>query len=648
MAALTWRNVDAPDFRGSLEGFRTAGQLLKNAATGWNDQLAADSALATEAQQRDIRGEGLNQTQYINQRLRGDNANLDAAAPALRALATGSFSNDREAVADAMGNPMLQRLGAPQYMDALSGNQNLMSKALGQDSVRMSQDVVEYSFDRTKRTDGYADQVAMVMPDIMRKSANQADLLKNSEAAMAELSPEARGPFMRAVNAYAPGTYSLGAISGTTEDAKPDASFSGSVTGKPTPQTVPVGNAVNPKGENSFDTVLGYGAFGKPEKPVTQMTLGEGIKFGRDVLIPATRGNKQLGLKEGQGSSAIGAFQFTGETLEDFGPKVLGPDWKSQKLTPENQDKLAQAIFERDKDKNLKNRWSSLPDTTPGAYKNKSWNEMRQIIAQGEGAGNIGDGADLTSMPSAGARRDAAFQIQAKIGNIANTGIAADIEKAQLSTKSLSEVADELISTDVKDWSVKRTMSELQKVMTAGNLTAPMAAAVLRRSLSAPNSDGNTLFSKYLPWVDSQKNVSEDLIKANIAAIGGGGIDRAVSTLGDTKDFAESLTSAEDKAKTARAELQAVQARVDAGQVGLQDSLPALTEKRDKAVIRLNSLLEQQRNSANLNADRAAQKAAKDLLDLQNQAKNKKPAAKFVPPAMTVDRIDQLLANGGD
>lgn len=52
MAALTWRNVDAPDFRGALDGYRIAGDLLTKATTGLGRGLDSYQDFRTEATDR--------------------------------------------------------------------------------------------------------------------------------------------------------------------------------------------------------------------------------------------------------------------------------------------------------------------------------------------------------------------------------------------------------------------------------------------------------------------------------------------------------------------------------------------------------------------------------------------------------------------
>lgn len=131
---------------------------------------------------------------------------------------------------------------------------------------------------------------------------------------------------------------------------------------------------------DSYNVVYGYGQYAKPPKPLTSMTLGEAEEFGNQQ-IQATKGQINEGDK---GTSALGAYQIINGTRAKYAEKLFGKDWRSVQFTAENQDKLGRAIFEDSKDGNLQQVWTSLPNATPGAYANKSWDEMKRIIKSGE------------------------------------------------------------------------------------------------------------------------------------------------------------------------------------------------------------------------------------------------------------------------
>jgi len=142
-----------------------------------------------------------------------------------------------------------------------------------------------------------------------------------------------------------------------------------------------------------YNTVVGFGRFGQPPKPLTQMTMGEVVAFGRNVLIPNSRaagvGRDSRGTI---GSSASGAYQITQETMRNIAPGLFGDKWRSMPYSEQNQDAMGRLLFEQNKSGNLKQIWQGLPDSTPGAYANMTWDQMKPIIHQYESGGQGGGG----------------------------------------------------------------------------------------------------------------------------------------------------------------------------------------------------------------------------------------------------------------
>lgn len=137
---------------------------------------------------------------------------------------------------------------------------------------------------------------------------------------------------------------------------------------------------------NAYDMVFAEGRYGNTPKPVTEMTLGEVVQFGKDVLIPGTKGKIGKVDKEGNplGTSAVGAYQFTHGTLNDLAPKVLGENWQNTKFSPEVQEGLAKALYEQSKAGNLQARWEGVKNNKVGAYANVPWEQARLEILQAE------------------------------------------------------------------------------------------------------------------------------------------------------------------------------------------------------------------------------------------------------------------------
>ena len=138
---------------------------------------------------------------------------------------------------------------------------------------------------------------------------------------------------------------------------------------------------------NAYDIVYGYGAYGNTPKPASEMTLGEVVDWGRNVLIPATKGkirDNRGNIVPDKGTSAIGAYQFTQDTLNDIAPKVLGEGWQNQKFSPEVQEVLAKHLYEQSKQGNLRNRWQGIKNEQPGYYKDIPWEQARLEILEAE------------------------------------------------------------------------------------------------------------------------------------------------------------------------------------------------------------------------------------------------------------------------
>lgn len=137
---------------------------------------------------------------------------------------------------------------------------------------------------------------------------------------------------------------------------------------------------------SAYDMVFAEGRYGNTPKPVTEMTLGEVVQFGKDVLIPGTKGKIGKVDKDGNplGTSAVGAYQFTQGTLNDLAPKVLGENWQNTKFSPEVQEGLAKALYEQSKTGNLQARWEGVKNNKVGAYTNVPWEQARLDILKAE------------------------------------------------------------------------------------------------------------------------------------------------------------------------------------------------------------------------------------------------------------------------
>jgi hypothetical protein len=136
---------------------------------------------------------------------------------------------------------------------------------------------------------------------------------------------------------------------------------------------------------NTADVVYGFGEFGLPPKPISQSTIGEVQKYQRGTLIPNTKG--LVGAGPNKGTGAVGTYQFTYDTLNEYAPKVLGPNWRNTTFTADVQEQLAKALYEDRKNGDLKKTWAGLPSNRPGKYTNVPWEAVRDDIIKVESAG---------------------------------------------------------------------------------------------------------------------------------------------------------------------------------------------------------------------------------------------------------------------
>ena len=148
---------------------------------------------------------------------------------------------------------------------------------------------------------------------------------------------------------------------------------------------------------NTADVVFGFGEFGSPSKPISQSTIGEVQDFQRNTLIPNTRG--KVGAGPGKGTGAVGAYQITYGTLQDYAPKVLGANWRNTPFTADVQEQIAKAIYNDVKGGDLKQTWAGLPSNRPGAYANVPWEQVRDQIIQVESGGGRGTAGAGTGAP---------------------------------------------------------------------------------------------------------------------------------------------------------------------------------------------------------------------------------------------------------
>ena len=132
---------------------------------------------------------------------------------------------------------------------------------------------------------------------------------------------------------------------------------------------------------NSYDLPLGAGAFGRPDKPISSMTLGELKEYQKVLLKNSGKLN----------SSAVGKYQIVGTTIREMQKRLkLGDDVV---FSSDVQDKMAVELLKgrglnkylsgnmsaRDFQANLYHEWASIAHPDTGKAKQHTGTKNEQI-----------------------------------------------------------------------------------------------------------------------------------------------------------------------------------------------------------------------------------------------------------------------------
>lgn len=505
MAALTWRQVSAPHFGDSNSLLATGAQLQGNAFSALGDaiqrfqtqgmeQQRLDSDLASAALRRAATQQTITGDVYKQNRLESLDAIEDAAREqqARRLGLTGPL---------AQLSPEQQRQVIAQETDITGGVLNNTNRAF-QNNVQARDDA--------------ANEVGInTSTNIMRRSAGPMDALAELEQ-MNDLTPR---EFANTADRLAKTFGNLYAPQGA-------APASG---GKGAPGT---------RSGSPYDATFNFQ--GTPA-PISSMPISDVLKV-------------QEQSRTAQGHSPMGAFQINKATLEDFGPRVLGKDWKNQEFTPEAQEKVARAIFEERKGGDLTKTWASLPNSSPGAYKNFSWDDMRSIIAQGEVGQNLPSDAASLRLLTQASQQDYGRRISQNNA----TGVTADVQRNLSDTRAPGEVAKKLIEDQLPDTSFKDVLGTISRIKRDNpGLSAADAGSILARSARDSTwwkSDGTTGLGGGIGFDDAT-------LKQNIQDYVQGKADRSALSNQLTQAESKKLATAQENYDTAMQNLMSLSRR---------------------------------------------------------------------------------------
>lgn len=601
MAQITWRNVDAPNFSGVGDSIRSFSGLLGNATAGLSDalgnfQTAARQEVGNQVMQNALQyqdpteyrnalasgalfqgvdpslisnrtlenldnrtGNLLNQaTQqqaldyntYRTGRMQDLDARGDAASPALRQLALAYQSGDPNTIARAQQQygSALDSLPADQVQEIMGRLQNQGSNAIGQ-----RRDL--FNLGTNMRDDADSQAAIGALSQIVRGAENPNDARILAEAYSRSLSPTAQARLQGLLAQQYPGTY------GNNVTSAPGTA--GTRSGSP------------------FDVTY---QFQGTSKPITQMSIGEVT-------------NHQANMISTQGASPVGAYQINKATLEDFAPKVLGENWRNMPLSPENQDKIGEAIFNARKNGNLKDTWAALPDSTVGAYKNRTWNEMKGLIAQAEVGANplavqqAAQGNQAVSNLATGMIGTRLMENNA-VGNVP------DYLRTLGDTATPGEVVNRLLENDFKGADRNWVLARVNEIAQRAGVSPAMAATVMQRAQT--NVPENMIWRGLQglnPFISNEAGngtrLNDDAIDQMVGALQRGEpLEQSVRNL-STAQAAQNVQAAQQAYDAALAQLQNTQNKISTGQTALTALLPSRQAAVERAQMMLQAAQQQ-------------------------------------------------------
>lgn len=601
MAQITWRNVDAPNFSGVGDSIRSFSGLLGNATAGLSDalgnfQTAARQEVGNQVMQNALQyqdpteyrnalasgalfqgvdpslisnhtlenldnrtGNLLNQaTQqqaldyntYRTGRMQDLDARGDAASPALRQLTLAYQSGDPNTIAKAQQQygGALDSLPADQVQEIMGRLQSQGSNAIGQ-----RRDL--FNLGTNMRDDADSQAAIGALSQIVRGAENPNDARILAEAYSRSLSPTAQARLQGLLAQQYPGTY------GNNVTSAPGTA--GTRSGSP------------------FDVTY---QFQGTSKPITQMSIGEVT-------------NHQANMISSLGASPVGAYQINKATLEDFAPKVLGENWRNMPLSPENQDKIGEAIFNARKNGNLKDTWAALPDSTVGAYKNRTWNEMKGLIAQAEVGANplalqqAAQGNQAVSNLATGMIGTRLMENNA-VGNVP------DYLRTLGDTATPGEVVNRLLENDFKGADRNWVLARVNEIAQRAGVSPAMAATVMQRAQT--NVPENMIWRGLQglnPFISNEAGngtrLNDDAVDQMVGALQRGEpLEQSVRNL-STAQAAQNVQAAQQAYDAALAQLQNTQNKISTGQTALTALLPSRQAAVERAQMMLQAAQQQ-------------------------------------------------------
>lgn len=505
MARLGWDNVAAPDFSGAQSGLSSAAaminQALAGAKTGVNEfqqiqedkvnsgilaQLAAmqspeDAAqipgLISSADPTQInastfaalmgRGSQLRQNRLGEIELK-DTENkfdrsmafqtaLDSAKPELDAFYQTVRNNpmDTANITKAGAAVSAKFNGAPidkvlKFMDELQSSER---DSLGLASTRQG-----YNHSQTNQNWRVEDREFEHSAEEWAGKAVASGLFTRADA---ESYFRSNGLTGRLFNAAMAKTGNLPGYGDYTAPTGSDGGFGGAAGGD--------------MGATRIITGGGKGNLGLGSVPPSVQTLGQAVEFGKGLN------------NRGQESSAMGIYQITQSTLEEFAPKALGNGWQNQKFDdPRVQDAVAKKIFEhaskqKDPVAALRGRWVSLSPADAQQMLQVGWERGRDIVSRKESS-SAASSLIAAASNAVDQTEVAAADMEGNAGNSLPTKFFELSGSKESPAQVAARLAKEIPGAN-PDWLESRIVSTMSKIASGGGSRRNVNAAIVGQAI---------------------------------------------------------------------------------------------------------------------------------------------------------------------
>jgi len=618
MAQLTWRELSAPDFSGSLRGTELFSNLLNRAFSGIqegvdtfdksktdrvNNELALRIAgaqdseaakalaasLAADPNAKRISGQtaalaaarpgqlisqaagelGLKDAQYASTQMR----TTDARAPQLMQLRTFMQNDDKAGfnkyLADNPG--LMEGLGFKTVNDLTSTLQNDLKGALDITGERQDQKIQmqehtwkgeSHSWDRTSHNWAVEDRNLATQADTLYAGIqesidpNNPETVRNAlfNGPLASADGRVRAAVYRRISDQYPGVFTPGQVGLSAAD------IAGATGGG-----------------------VGVAAAG--------MTYGGGQLPGSIKTVGDLINNKSNLLNK-LGATPVGLYQINAGTWQEFGPSALGENWKNADVRdPRVQDKVAKAIWNsaRGSAQSIAGRWASISPTQARAMVGKSWEQVRDIISRGETRSSASTilatiaGGKIATGLSAQGKSDAGTLIE-NAGGAKTSREAADILRGMPAFKGVSYT---FLNSKINDI-VERSKVDGQPTITFGQ-----AATILNDAVMDPDAvatyakereNGNGFFTLHM----GKNPFNDQMIKNEIDRARTGGVVEDYKALVDKSGSMQTLSAAQANYQSAAAAYQSVLKR-SILQPKLESQLPMLKANLKTAEKALNN-----------------------------------------------------------